>query len=293
MINTGLKDKVVLITGTNNPYGIGAGIAKAFAEEKAKIFLHYFRVTKKLSTDNKDNVNAPGDKFYYQQSTKDINETLEMIKKIGAEVYSWEIDLSDATKIPELFNKAEEKFGKVDILVNNAAHWEADTFIPKTQEVRNKLVELWADRPDMITDKSFNNIFNVNVRASVLLIKEFAKRHIMRQATWGRIINISTDGAYCFPSEVSYGASKFALESYTRSAALELGKFGITVNVLALGPVQTGWITPELEKQLLPSIPVGRVGIPQDIANSVIFFCSEQANWITGQKVFIGGGHGM
>jgi 3-oxoacyl-[acyl-carrier protein] reductase len=92
---------------------------------------------------------------------------------------------------------------------------------------------------------------------------------------------------------VSYGASKLALESLTRSAASELGQFGITVNAVALGPVQTGWITSELEKVLLPRIPLRRLGAPEDVADALVFFGSQQARWITGQRIFIGGGHQM
>jgi 3-oxoacyl-[acyl-carrier protein] reductase len=134
-------------------------------------------------------------------------------------------------------------------------------------------------------------LFTVNATAPALLIREFARRHVARGATWGRIINISTAGSVCFPGEVSYGASKYALESYTRSAAYELGQFGITVNVLTLGPVQTGWITSELEKAILPTIPLGRIGQPADVADVVVFLASEQARWITGQQIGVGGGH--
>lgn len=109
----------------------------------------------------------------------------------------------------------------------------------------------------------------------------------------GRIINLSTAAAEKFPSEATYGASKYALESYTRSAAAELGQFGITVNVVSLGPVQTGWITPELQREILPTIPLGRIGDPQDVADVVLFLASDQARWVTGQKVYVGGGHGM
>jgi 3-oxoacyl-[acyl-carrier protein] reductase len=122
-------------------------------------------------------------------------------------------------------------------------------------------------------------------------MREFAARHVSRQSRWGRIVNISTAGSDCFPSEASYGASKFALESYTRTAANELGQFGITVNVLALGPVQTGWITPDLERAILPTIPVGRIGTPEDVADVVVFMASEQARWVTGQRLFVSGGH--
>ena len=83
------------------------------------------------------------------------------------------------------------------------------------------------------------------------------------------------------------------MESYTRSAAIELGKYNITVNALSLGPVQTGWINKELEKQILLSIPLGKIGSPEDVADAVVFFSSNQARWITGQRIYIGGGHGM
>jgi 3-oxoacyl-[acyl-carrier protein] reductase len=124
-------------------------------------------------------------------------------------------------------------------------------------------------------------------------MKEFVSRYLKNNLGSGRIVNISTAGAYCFPSEISYGASKFALESYTRSAAVELGKYGITVNALSLGPVQTGWINAALEKEILPSIPLGRLGSPEDVADVVVFLASYQARWITGQRIYIGGGHGM
>ena len=131
----------------------------------------------------------------------------------------------------------------------------------------------------------------VNTVAPALLMTEFARRHVAGGATSGRIVNISTAGSACFPSEASYGASKYALESYTRTAAKELGQFGITVNVLALGPVQTGWITPALEQALLPTLALGRIGTPDDVADVVVFLASEQARWVTGQKIFVDGGH--
>ncbi len=99
----------------------------------------------------------------------------------------------------------------------------ADTFIPTGGSIRNKFVEMWTDRPQTINAGSIDRIFAVNTRAVALIMAEFAHRHLERGAEWGRIINISTAGAYVFPSEVSYGAGKLALEGYTRSAATELG----------------------------------------------------------------------
>ena len=224
---------------------------------------------------------------------KSSDEILTEIRQAGVDAHAWECDLSDASMVPELFDQAERQLGPVEILVNNAAWWEADTFAPREAELMNKLVELWTDRPETITAAAVDRIFSVNTRAPALAMAEFARRHVARGARWGRIINVSTAGAERFPSEATYGASKFALESYTRSAASELGKFGINVNVVSLGPVQTGWITPELERELLPTIPLGRVGKPAEVADVIVFLASEQARWVTGQRIYVGGGHGM
>lgn len=300
MIDPGLQDKVVLITGANNPSGIGAGCARAFAGHGARLFLHGYRLAldgedknEPSSASGTHEPSGPGEAFYYQQGNRPLSETIESIRTSGILVEGLEGDLTDPSFIPELYDQIESALGPVEILINNAAHWEADTFIPPDQTLANLAVELWTDRPAQITAGSIDRHFAVNTRAVALLSAEFARRHIARRATWGRIVNISTAGSYLFPSEVSYGASKFALEGYTRSAAAELGQFGITVNAIAPGPVQTGWITPELEDQILPSIPMGRVGQPADIANAVVFLASDQAAWVTGQKIFIGGGHGM
>ena len=294
MIDPGLKEKVVVITGANNPHGIGAAVARAFAAQGSRVFLHYFRQTDtRAQQEGADDTTSPGLSFYYSQQTKSADEVLAAVRKMGAHAHAWESDLSDPSLVPQLFDQAERLLGPVEILVNNAAYWEADTFVPPDAELNNKLVELWTDRPGGITAAVFDRVFAVNTRAAALMMGEFAHRHIERGARWGRIVNVSTAGAERFPSEVTYGASKFALESYTRSAAAELGRFGINVNVISLGPVQTGWITSELEREILPTIPLGRIGSPEDVADVVVFLASDQARWVTGQKIDVGGGHGM
>jgi len=135
--------------------------------------------------------------------------------------------------------------------------------------------------------------FAVNARGYALLMKEYIARHIRRQARWGRIINISTDAAHSHPSALSYAASKHAIESYSRSAAVEVGKYGITVNVLSLGPIQTGWMTPEQETALGAGIPMGRCGTSEDVADAIVLVASEQARWLTGQLIYVGGGWRM
>jgi 3-oxoacyl-[acyl-carrier protein] reductase len=294
MIDPRLQSKVVLVTGANNPYGIGAAVARAFAAQGAKIFLHYYQQSGELAEAAGTGASAsPSASFYFAQQHKSVEEVLAALRRMGAEAQARHGDLSDAGMIAPLFDEAERLLGPVEVLVNNAAHWEADTFVAAGAELANRLVELWTGPPQPFTAGAFDRLFAVNARAPALLMAEFARRHIRRGAAWGRIINVSTDGAERFPSEVSYGAGKLALESYTRSAADELGRFGITVNAVSLGPVQTGWLTPELEREVLSTIPLGRVGSPEDVADVIVFLASEQARWVTGQKLYVGGGHRM
>jgi 3-oxoacyl-[acyl-carrier protein] reductase len=293
MVDPGLKEKVVLVTGANNPYGIGAAVARAFAAQGARLFLHYFRQVDRKITDAPGMVESPGVSFYSLQQTKSADEVLERVRGFGVQAAAWEADLTDAAVVPMLFDQAEAALGPVQVVVNNAAYWEPDTFLASGVELSNKLTELFSDRPPTLTAASFDRIFAVNTRAAAMIMAEFARRHIERAANWGRVINVSTAGAERFPSEITYGASKFALESYTRSAATELGKFGVTVNAVSLGPVQTGWISPELERAVLPTIPLGRIGNPEDVADVIVFLASHQSSWVTGQRIYVGGGHGM
>jgi 3-oxoacyl-[acyl-carrier protein] reductase len=287
MIDTGLKGKVVLITGVNNPYGVGAAAAKAFASEDAAVFATYLRLPAEVNT-----APVPGEAFYRAQHTKTADEVVTAVRADGGQMEAWEADLADSAVIPQLFDQAEKTFGPVDILVNNAACCEPDTFLPQSQlGPESRAVDGF--RVSAITPENHDRHFAVNSRAGALLMAEYARRHIKRGAGWGRIISISTDGASGFRSEVSYGASKHALESYSRAAADELGQYGITVNILSLGAVQTGWLSSELEGQVASQMPLRRVGRPQDVANVIVFFASEQAGWVTGQLLYVGGGHVM
>jgi 3-oxoacyl-[acyl-carrier protein] reductase len=191
-----------------------------------------------------------------------------------------------------MYDLAEKNLGNVNIVVNNAAFDNPDTFIPQGELEKNPL---FADEYVLhsITSNSHDEHFAVNSRAVALMIAEYAKRHVKKNSKWGRIINVTTDGARCHASSVSYGASKYAIESYTRSAAIELGPYGVTANVISPGAVQTGWLPKEIEKNLAESYPLRRVGKPEDIAKAIIFFASEQADWITGQVLYVGGGNRM
>ncbi len=292
MINTGLRDAVTLITGAQ--HGIGAATAKAFAAQGATVFVHYFRPphSRKGTETAHDNKNdLPGEALYRAGQAKPADEVVASIRSQGGQAEALEADLSRPEAIPALFDRAEKAFGPVQVLVNNAAHWENDGFLPLETEPSNPLIELWTSPSPTLTAGSHDRHFSVNSRAVGLMMAEYLRRYLDRNLRWGRIINVSTDGAHCFPGEVSYAASKAALEAYSRSAAWELGRFGITVNIVSPGPIQTGWITPELEKEVVGSIPLGRLGEPEDVADVILFLASQQARWLTGQLLQVGGGH--
>jgi 3-oxoacyl-[acyl-carrier protein] reductase len=222
----------------------------------------------------------PGFDRYAWLQSRGGEELVEEIRAAGGAAGSMEMDLSEPEAIPALFDRAEEELGPVRIVVNCAAHWTPDTFLP-------------GEGKPTVTAESHDRHMVVNSRAFTLLVAELALRHEARGEEWGRMIQISTDGASGHAGAVSYGASKHATESLARAAAWELGPLGITVNVISPGPVQTGWLSPDMEGSLAAQIPLRRVGRPEDIATAVVFLASAQAAWITGQVLYVGGGNVM
>lgn len=286
MINPGLQNKVVLITGAN--HGIGAATAQALALQGAHIFITYLRLPplgKPSEQAGEADMHVPGLALYNFKRSQTASEVIQQIRAQGGAVEALEADLTDSKTIPLLFDRAEATFGPVDILINNADYCVADTFLPPSRHEEAMTPAGYA--PSFITAASHDAHVAVNSRAVALMMAEFAHRRIEQGRHWGRIVNVSTDGS------LSYGASKFAMESYSRAAASELGRYGITVNIISPGPIQTGYIRPELEQRLNLEIPLGRVGQPEDVADVVVFLASEQARWLTGQLLFVGGGHRM
>ena len=286
MIDTGLSGKAALVTGANNPKGIGAAIAAALARQECKVFASYLREPVREGKKPDD----PGEEMARALNSLSADEVVQAIRKAGGTAGSLEVDLADPSVIPVLLDKAESAFGPIEILVNNAAAFACDTFLPRSRGVFESETEY---RALPLTAASHDLHFAVNSRAPALLMAEFARRRIASGARWGRIVNISTDASDAHPGAISYGASKHALESYSRAAALELAEYGITVNVIAPGAIQTGWISAALEAELAKKFPLGRVGRPEEIADVVVFLASEQARWVTGQTLYVGAGNVM
>jgi 3-oxoacyl-[acyl-carrier protein] reductase len=281
VIDTGLKDKVVMISGANNPLGIGAAAASALAAQGARVCITYLRLSpspfglSQAKIEQAEQVGQNGGPLYHAMRTHPADEVVQSILTAGGQARAREADLADPAAIPALFDWVEASFGPVDVLVNNAAHYEGpDTIFT-------------------VTPGSFNRTFGVNTRAAVLLAAEFVHRYQDRFANFGRIINLSTDAAQVFAGQITYGASKAAMEAFTRSLAIELGPLGITVNAIAPGPVQSGYISPAFEAELRQEIPLRRIGLPQDIADAIVFLASAQASWLTGQVIKVSGGHAL
>ena len=153
MIDPGFSDKVVLVTGGNNPCGIGAAIARAFASLGARLFIHYFRQENDFSDPEQGGSRSqePGLTFFFEQQQKTADEVVASIRKSGGKAESWEGDLRHPQNVQRLFEQAEMAFGKVDILVNNAAEYLADTFLPSKAIGEDAI--LWEDGPPHRNDQ--------------------------------------------------------------------------------------------------------------------------------------------
>ena len=270
MVNYGLKDKVALITGANNPQGIGATTAFAFAREGAKVVLVYKKMPRQF---DKNKTDRNGADRYYQANAGNADIVAGKLKEMNADFLVLESDISNEDAVKEIYSTVLERYGRIDILVNNAADGDLDGF----------------DTIEKITQKVIDDTFAVNVRGSILMTREM----INHRGDYGRIINLSTDAAQIFAGQITYGASKATLEALTRGIALEVAKYGITVNGVAPGPTQTGWIDAELELSVVPLIPMGALIQPEDIAETILFLASEQARMLTGQVIKVSGGHAL
>lgn len=244
--------RVAIVTGGSR--GIGKGIATKLAEEGAKIAI-------------------------FDVNEQTMEETAQEFRNHEYELTVSFTDVANSEQVNQSVTSVVEKFGKVDILVNNAGI------------TRDNLLH-------KMTDDDWQTVMDVHLKGSFNCARAVQK--YMVEKKYGRIVNISSGSAFGRRGQANYATAKAGLLGFTRTLAMELGKFGITTNVVAPGYTVTemtiaaaermGITIEDLNKQIVPDIPVGRPGRPQDIANAVAFFCDEASSFVNGQFIYIGGG---
>jgi 3-oxoacyl-[acyl-carrier protein] reductase len=245
-----LNGKVAVVTGASK--GIGAAIAKALGAAGASVVVNY-------------------------ASDKDgAGKVVAAIEKAGGKAVAVHADTSKAADISRLFTETKDKFGKLDVLVNNAGVFK---FSPLEEA---EPVE-------------FHRQFDINVLGPILAAREAAKYF---GKDGGSIINVSSVvSTASIAGSVIYSATKGALDAVTRVLAAELGPRGIRVNTLAPGMVETegthtaGFIGSDFQKSIAAATPLGRIGQPDDIAKIAVFLASGDSGWVTGARLVASGGN--
>ena len=254
------KDKVALVTGAG--HGIGEATAKLLAEREATLIC-----------------NSQSDSC--RRVAGEINAS-------GGKATYFIADVTDADTVKKMVDETAAKYGRLDILINNAGWWD----VPKHQNVEDVKKEDW----DRVLDVNLTGQFNC-IR--------FAAPYMRRQR-YGKIVNVGSGAGvvYSRTGIHAYAASKAGLGGLTRQLALELAEHNINVNCVAPGLVYTGkgraatsqGMTPEEEAdyaEFIESVPAKRLGTPLDIANVIVFMASDEASYIHGQTLLVDGGRFM
>ncbi|WP_142687797.1 SDR family NAD(P)-dependent oxidoreductase [Chitinophaga polysaccharea] len=231
--------------------GIGASIAKYFAAEGANVVVNY------------------------ATSKEDADKVVKVITDNGGTAIAVQGDVAKEADITRLFEETKNAFGALDILVNNAGIY---TYEPIEQ----------------VSEKTFLRQFNINVLGPVFAIQAALK---LFGDKGGNIINISSEaGKTPLPTGSVYSATKAALDAITISLSKEFSGKNIRINSILPGVVETegshnaGFIGSDIEKKLVANTPLGRTGQPEDIAKVAVFLASDDAAWITGEKISVSGG---
>jgi len=259
---------VAIVTGAN--HGIGAAVAAALASRGIAVLASYLR----LEAAPDPGIPEP----YRRNRADDAAGVADQIRASGGSVLAVEADLADAATAPMLFDTAERELGAVDILVNNASAWLADTF-------KTAAVDRFGRSLQPVAAETIDRQFAVDARATALLIAEFARRHAGRDGTWGRIISLTSGAGAGFPEEVSYGAAKAALVDYTLSAAWELAPLGVTANAVEPPVTDTGWVTDQVSEAVAASPTLVHVASAAEVAEVITFLASDAAKLITGNVI--------
>jgi 3-oxoacyl-[acyl-carrier protein] reductase len=251
-----LSEQMAVVTGVSRAKGIGAAIARELAKHGANLFL-----TGLPEYDDQ------------QPSKTGQNEPLvlvEELRKLGVEAEWAPVDLSLTEGPQKLWDAVQARFGVAQILMNNACFWARDSI-------------------DTLDAETLDRHYALNTRAPILLSVEFVRRFGGKGAR--RVISM-TSGQMLGPMRgtLAYAVTKAGLDAFTITFAAEVGHLGITVNAVDPGPTDSGWITPELQRQFLSRFALGRLGQPQDAAHLIAFLAGPEGGWITGQVLRSRGG---
>lgn len=254
-MNKKLNGRTAIVTGASRLTGIGAAICRKLAKEGADIFFTYWS--------NYDEELALGKR-------EEPDKLLKEIEELGVRCESMELDLTNPESFDRLISEAEKRIGPPAILVNNACYSVNDSI-------------------ETVNAASLDKHYEMNIRATTLLTAAFIKQ--FKGQSGGRIINLVTGWSRGpMPEEISYVLTKSAIETLTFTLSTTIARKGITINAINPGPTDTGWMTEEIQKHLLPLFPQGRMGSPKDAANLAAFLASDEAEWITGQVIHSEGG---
>ncbi|MEO1062080.1 MAG: SDR family oxidoreductase [Actinomycetota bacterium] len=258
-----LDGRIALVTGAN--HGIGAAAAIALAERGADVVITHLR-------------GPDGDSEYDRARAADGSATVAAVEAVGRRCCSVEADLSDPETPTLLYDRAEAELGPVSVLVHNASAWRKDSFADGGVDA--------IGRPNhAVTAASVDVQLHVDARAGALLIAHHAERHRVRGADWGRIVTMTSGEGRAFPGEVSYGAAKAALISYTLSAAAELAGDGITANVIYPPVTDTGWITDEVRAFVARDHDHHHIAAPDEVAQVIAWLCADAGRIVTGNVI--------
>ena len=242
-----MSEKIAVVTGGSR--GIGAAIAKKLASRGMTVIINYC---------------GSEDRALAVKSA---------IEAAGGQAEAWRCDVSDCGQCEAFVKAVMEKYGRIDVLVNNAGI------------TRDGLMM-------RMSDEDFSRVIDTNLKGTFYMMR-FASRHMLK-AKKGRIINMaSVVGLMGNAGQVNYAASKAGVIGATKSAAKELASRGITVNAIAPGFIDTeitGALSEKVQEQILTQIPLGSFGKPEDIANCAAFLASDEAAYITGQVIQVDGG---
>ncbi|WP_456787420.1 3-oxoacyl-ACP reductase FabG [Cellulomonas sp. P5_C5] len=210
---------------------------------------------------------------------QDCEETVDAIRAAGGDALALGADVGDTDAAAAAVARVVDELGAPTVLVNNAGI------------LRDNLLF-------KMTENDWDSVMSVHLRGAFLMTRAVQKHQV--EAGWGRIVNLSSTSALGNRGQANYATAKAGIQGFTKTLAFELGRYGITANAVAPGFIGTDMIRQTAERMHITyeqfieaaakEIPVGRIGVPEDIANAVSFFCSDAAGFVNGQVLYVAGG---